>query len=106
MFKDRRTFNEFLNAEEKIASNILSDRLQKLEAAGIIAKATDPDDARRFIYRLTEKGGDLAPVLIEIVLWSAMHEDTDAPPAIIKQMRTQRRQVIANIRRRCSTGWQ
>ncbi|UDF02385.1 helix-turn-helix domain-containing protein [Asticcacaulis sp. AND118] len=79
MFKGRSTYKAFLNAEEKIATNILADRLSKLEAAGLISKATDPDDARKYIYRLTEKGADLAPVLVEMMLWSNKYHITDTP---------------------------
>src|SRR5215471_810502 len=74
MFKNLHTFNELLAAGEGIASNILTDRLAKLEAAGIVTKSADEADARRFRYRLTEKGIDLAPTLIEMVLWSARYE--------------------------------
>ena len=63
MFKGRTTYNEFLESGEGIASNILADRLRKLESAGVVEKRRDPSDARRFIYRLSAKGIDLAPVL-------------------------------------------
>jgi DNA-binding HxlR family transcriptional regulator len=71
MFKDRRTYNDFLTGGEGIASNVLADRLRKLEAANIIEKRRDPEDARRFLYRLSPKGIELAPVLVELVIWSA-----------------------------------
>ena len=64
--------------------------LARLEAAGILTKQPDPTDARRIHYRLTEKGIDLAPALVEIVLWSARYEDTDAPPSIVRAMRSRR----------------
>ena len=100
MFKDQRTYNEFLQGEERIASNILADRLRKLEAARIVDKQRDPSDARRFIYRLSAKGIDLAPVLVELVIWSARHETTDAPAAVVRAMRTDREAFIAGIRER------
>src|SRR5215470_3287392 len=84
MFKGRNTFNELLNAEEGIASNILADRLRRLEAVGILVKDRDPDDGRRLVYRLTEKGMGLAPVLVELIIWSSRHERTDAPPATVR----------------------
>lgn len=99
MFKGRKTYNEFLQAEEGIASNILADRLQRLEAADIVEKRRDPQDARRQIYRLTEKGVALAPVLVELVLWSARFEQTDAPPQVVKAMASDRRAFIAGVRR-------
>ncbi|MFO1329040.1 MAG: helix-turn-helix domain-containing protein [Rubrivivax sp.] len=100
MFKDRRTYNDFLGGGEGIASNILADRLRRLEAAGLIEKRRDPQDARRFLYRLSAKGMDLAPVLVELVIWSARHERTDAPPAVVRSMRTDRRAFIAAVRQR------
>ncbi|HEY9227888.1 MAG TPA: helix-turn-helix domain-containing protein [Gemmatimonadaceae bacterium] len=98
MFKGLKRFGEFAEAGEGIASNVLTDRLARLEAAGVITRAPDPDDARMFIYRLTSKGMDLAPVLVEIVLWSARHERTDAPPAQVRAM-TQREAFLARMRR-------
>jgi DNA-binding HxlR family transcriptional regulator len=100
MFKGYRTFNEFLAAGEGIASNILTDRLSKLEASGILTKTPDPDDARRYQYRLTEKGIDLAPALVEIVLWSARYEDTEAPASTVRAMRNHRESVLKDVRQR------
>lgn len=100
MFKDRRTYNDFLGGGEGIASNILADRLRKLERANIIEKRRDPEDARRFLYRLSPKGVDLAPVLVELVIWSARHERTDAPPSVVRSMRTDREGFIAGLRQR------
>jgi DNA-binding HxlR family transcriptional regulator len=104
MFKGLRTFNEFASSGEGIATNVLTDRLAKLEAAGILAKREDPADARRYHYRLTEKGIDLAPVLLETVVWSARHEDTEAPASTLRVMRSHREQFLADVRRRWSAG--
>src|SRR5712671_8142424 len=76
MLRNFRSYKEFLESHERIATNILADRLRKLEAYGIISTARDPSDGRKQIYLLTPKGIDLAPVLTEMVLWSAAHEDT------------------------------
>ena len=100
MFKGLSTFNEFSGAGEGIATNVLADRLARLGAAGILEKQADPDDARRIRYRLTEKGIDLAPVLIEIVLWSSRYEETEAPVSTVREMRKRREHVIADIRKR------
>src|SRR5208337_1658735 len=69
-----------------IATNILADRLHKLVACGIIATQPDPSDGRKLIYSLTAKGIDLAPVLTEMVLWAAGHENT-GNQALVRQMR-------------------
>src|SRR5262249_33618395 len=68
------TFKEFLSSYEKIATNILTDRLRKLESYGIINSRKDPSDGRKLVYVLSKKGVDLAPVLTEMVLWAAAHE--------------------------------
>ena len=103
MFKGRTTFKDFLDAEEGIATNILADRLQRLEGLGIVARERDPGDARRVRYRLTEKGLDLAPVLVEMILWGARYEDTDAPPRTVRRMTEDRECFIAEMRERYST---
>jgi DNA-binding HxlR family transcriptional regulator len=104
MFKDKQTYNEFLQGGEGIASNILADRLRKLDAAGIVEKRRDAADARRIIYRLTSKGIELAPALVELVIWSARHAQTDAPPAVVRAMRSDRDAFIAGVRERWRAG--
>jgi DNA-binding MarR family transcriptional regulator len=84
---------------EGIATNILADRLRKLTASGIIAAEPDPCDGRRLTYRLTAKGIDLAPVLTEMVLWAAAHEDT-GNQALVRQMRDDRVNFLAGVRQR------
>lgn len=99
MFHGRRTFGEFAAAGEGVATNILTERLERLEAAGIIARTADPADRRRRIYCLTAKGIDLAPVLVEMVLWAARHERTDAPRALVARMRRDRAGFLEELRR-------
>lgn len=100
MFKGLRTFREFAEAGEGIASNVLAERLARLEAAGVVTRRPDPEDRRRIVYRLTEKGIDLAPVLVEMVLWAARHEETAAPAATVREMRDRRAKVLRDIRKR------
>ena len=100
MVRGLRTFKDFGESGEGIATNILADRLKRLEAAGIIDAESDATDARRLNYRLTDKGIDLAPVLLELLIWGSRHEDTGASCAIIEKMAENREQVIAEVRRR------
>lgn len=74
MFKGNVTYSDFMEIEEKIASNILIDRLKHLEKEGILEKSRDPENRRSFLYALTQKGRDLAPVILEIVKWSGKHD--------------------------------
>lgn len=97
MFKGFRAFNQFLTAGEGIATNILSDRLERLEGANILSKRRDAADGRRFVYRLTRKGVDLAPLLVDLVLWSAKYEKTDAPMTTVRAMRDDRVRFLAGI---------
>ncbi len=100
MVRGFRTFKEFQESGEGIATNILAARLKKLEAAAIITAEADGSDGRRVNYRLTEKGIDLAPVLLELLIWGTRHEQTGAPCAVIAKMAKQREKVLAEVRRR------
>ncbi len=100
MVRGYRTFKQFENSGEGIATNILAQRLEKLENSGIIVSETDAHDARRTNYRLTEKGIDLAPALLELLIWGARYEKTGAPCEMIDQLAQSKEQVLAETRRR------
>lgn len=100
MVRGYRTFREFQHAGEGIATNILADRLQKLEAGGILLQEPAAKDGRSTYYRLTAKGIALAPVMLELLIWGAHHEESDAPCAAIEQMEQNRSAVIAEAFRR------
>jgi DNA-binding HxlR family transcriptional regulator len=74
-------FAEFLSSDEKIATNILTDRLARLEAQGIVVREPDPDDRRQKVCRVTTKGLTLTPVLLEIAAWGASNDDNTGAPA-------------------------
>jgi DNA-binding HxlR family transcriptional regulator len=93
------SFNQFLNSYERIATNILADRLRRLENYGIISSAPDPADGRKLIYSLTPKGIDLAPVLTEMVLWAAAYEPT-GNPSLVRLIRKDKQKFNAEIRKR------
>jgi len=99
MVRGSRTYKEFLESDEGIATNILADRLQKLVAHGIVTTEPDSSDGRKLIYSLTAKGIDLAPVLTEMVLWAAAHEDT-GNQALVRQMQADKEQFLAGVRQR------
>jgi DNA-binding HxlR family transcriptional regulator len=100
MVRGYRTFREFQNSGEGIATNILTDRLHKLEAGGILLREPAAKDGRSADYRLTEKGIALAPVLLELLIWGAHHEETDAPCAAIEMMEHDRASMLAETYRR------
>ena len=100
MVRGYRTFRQFQGAGEGIATNILSDRLRKLEAAGILTTEPSAEDGRSTHYRLTPKGIALAPVLLELLIWAGNHESTGAPNAFIAQMEQNRAAILAETYRR------
>ena len=99
MLRGFRTYKEFLDSYEGIATNILADRLQNLIAHGIVTAEQDPSDGRKLIYSLTAKGIDLAPVLTEMVLWAASHEDTGNQP-LVQLIQKDKEQFLAAARQR------
>jgi len=81
MFKGKKYYGEFLNSDEKISTNILADRLEKLEADGLITKAIDKENNSKKIYALTQKGVELLPMLLEMIAWSAKYDNKTGTPA-------------------------
>jgi len=100
MVRGYRAFKEFLGSGEGIASNVLADRLQRLEASGIISAEREESDNRRINYRLTEKGVDLAPVMLDLLIWGARHEQTGASCSLVVRMERNRDEILNEARRR------
>ena len=74
MFRGSTRFQEFLDADEGISTNILSDRLSRLEAQQIISRQRDPTNGRQVLYALTDKGRDLLPVMLAVIDWAEKHD--------------------------------
>jgi DNA-binding HxlR family transcriptional regulator len=101
----KRTYGEFLDSEEGIATNILANRLVHLEQQGILEKKRLETERRKEIYVLTEKGLDLIPILVEMANWSATHDPcTGAPAAWIERMNSDREKMIQLIRKTVQSG--
>ena len=99
LFKRRTSYKDFLAGGECVATNILATRLRSLESAGIITSRDDASDARKRVYRLTPKGLDLAPILVEMIIWGAEHFKTAAPPEVIGHMKRDRDGFLTALRR-------
>jgi len=102
MFKGKKYYGEFLASEEKISTNILADRLEKLETNGLITKAIDKKNNSKKIYALTQKGIHLLPMLLEMIAWSARYDNkTGAPAEFIKRFNKDKdsliRELISNL---------
>ncbi len=98
MFKGKHYYKEFLEAEEGIATNILADKLSALEEGGIISKTVDPTHRSKQIYKLTKKGIDLMPVLVEVIMWSAKYDkDSAVDIKFVKSVKRDRDGLISQI---------
>lgn len=96
MFKNKHTFSEFVASEERIATNILSSRLQQLERSGIIRREKLD---RRVFYTLTKKGLDLLPMVVEMIAWSAKYDPrTAADRVFVARLRKDKRRLIDDLR--------
>ncbi len=69
----KHEYREMLDSDEGISSNILSDRLQKLQDSGLVASIPHPESGRRKLYYLTEAGKDLIPIFVAIGRWANKH---------------------------------
>jgi DNA-binding HxlR family transcriptional regulator len=95
----KRYFQELLEGNERIATNILASRLKLLEAAGLVTRRADPAQARRVIYAPTAKALDLLPVLIELMRWSLKYNSGSAAPAqFVRRLEADREGFIADLR--------
>jgi DNA-binding HxlR family transcriptional regulator len=93
LLEDKETFKEFAESDEAIATNILSDRLKRLEQHHLIIKSTRPDNRKSHRYLLTEKGLTLAPIIVDMALWSLHHLADDNPTM---QNLLEAQQILAN----------
>lgn len=99
LLQEKRRYREFLTSDEGVASNILSDRLKRLELAGIITRQADPEDKRQIIYAVTPKGRSLLPVLLELAAWGATHDkETGAPSRFAESFYADRQSFYDNHR--------
>ena len=101
----KSTFGEFRTSAEGIARNILSTRLQQLQDRGILTKSPHPEDGRKDVFALTERGLDLIPLLLAAADWGARHApSTDAPEWWIELVRSRRDEITALIRQAVAEG--
>ena len=81
LFRGVTRYNDFLKSPEGITTNILADRLKRLEEHGLISKAAYQEHPLRYEYALTEKGRALGPTLRAIVVWANEHYPDTIRPA-------------------------
>ncbi|MET3125625.1 DNA-binding HxlR family transcriptional regulator [Arcicella rosea] len=98
MFGNKCTYNDFLKSEEGIATNILASRLKGLEENGVIEKSAHPDSKAKILYRLTQKGIELLPILMEVYIWSEKYYEipTDIK-ATIKEAKKDKDKFVKQV---------
>ena len=97
MLREKVSYSEFLSSEEKIASNILVNRLQVLEAEKILVKEVSAKNKSKFVYSLTQKGADLLPIVIEIMDWGAKYNANSPRRALGKKIQKDKAAVVKEL---------
>ncbi len=98
LFRGKRTFGEFRDSYEKVATNILADRLSLLEREGFVTKQVHPESRAKYLYELTDKAFDLLPFLLELIVWSDKYlEIHDEARALAADIRQDRAAVVERI---------
>ena len=83
MLRGKRRYGDFLQSEEGISTNILANRLKRMQQLGLVEKFADPDDRKASVYLLTDRGLGLFPVLLEVIRWGmANDEHSVVPPQV------------------------
>ena len=100
LFYGKNSFSEFLCSEEKIATNILTDRLNVLLQEGFVTKHTAPTNKSKFLYRPTEKAIEMIPLLSEITLWAEKYNPGDAAMAIAEPLKKNRAKALRDLRKK------
>ncbi len=98
VFDQKRFYRDFLSSKEGMATNILSDRLKRLEEIGIVKSRVFEEKKTMKEYKLTQKGMDLIPVLLETIAWSAKHQKgLNIPENFLKKMKKNREKLISKV---------
>jgi len=105
IFKEKSYFGDFLNSDEGIATNILTNRLKRLVEQNIISKDQDEKNLSKYVYRLTDKGLDLLPMMVEMIAFAGKHdEETLAPKHALNKIKHDRESFINDFRQRYKNG--
>jgi DNA-binding HxlR family transcriptional regulator len=105
VFWGKKTFKEFLESDEGIATNVLASRLSHLVETGVLTKTPDEHDKRKVVYKLTEKGLDLIPMLLEMAHWAGAHDaKTTSPKGFSPYIAEHREEMFPFIRKTIRNG--
>ena len=94
IFSGKSSYGDFLQSDEKIATNILADKLHILTVNGFVTKDISPDNRSRFRYILTEKGIGLLPVVIEMIIWGSKYNEADVNKELLAVLKKDKEKAI------------
>jgi DNA-binding HxlR family transcriptional regulator len=97
VFAGKSSYGQFQQSDEQIATNILADRLAHLASEGIVHKLVSPVNRSRFVYCLTEKGIDLIPLLLELIVWGAKYSPDGGNEELLRQLSKDRKGTIKGL---------
>jgi len=97
IFTSKSSYGDFLSSDEKIATNILADRLKLLEANGFIKSSVSLEKKNKFIYNLTEKGIDLIPLIVELMIWGSNYDSYNVKE-VVKKLEKDKEGTIRELR--------
>lgn len=98
IFANKTSYGEFLQSEEKIATNILADRLLILENQGFVNKSVASDKKSKFTYTLTEKGISLLLIIMEITIWGAQYNPFGGNEILLNKLKEDKEGTIEQYR--------
>ncbi|MDF0663590.1 MULTISPECIES: helix-turn-helix domain-containing protein [unclassified Rhizobium] len=105
VFAGKRHFREFLQSDEGISSRTLADRLQILQDEGIVTRHDDPSHKLKTIYRLTQAGIDLLPVLVSLGVWGKRYRAGDPElGAVAEELAAGGAEAILRMKRQLASG--
>jgi DNA-binding HxlR family transcriptional regulator len=99
LFYGKDSFSQFLCSNEKIATNILTDRLNVLLQEGFVTKHTAPTNKSKFLYRPTEKAIEMIPLLCEITLWAEKYNPGDAAKPISEPLKKNKTKALHDLKK-------
>lgn len=97
MLEGRCRYKDLLTANPGLATNVLADRLKRLERRGLLSRQRDPSDARQYLYTPTELAVSVVPILVEMIAWGARHGNGAVSPSFLQRFDTDRDGLVADL---------
>ncbi|WP_221392951.1 helix-turn-helix domain-containing protein [Dyadobacter sp. NIV53] len=97
MLDEKTSYSEFMTSQEKIASNILINRLNTLHSQGFVTKKASPLNKSKFLYTLTEKAIDLVPVIVDLIEWGEKYNKKGQPKSVLDKVLKNKPKAVKEI---------